>query len=210
MKNATLLLLVRCGGTLPPSTPEQTEGQIVSAEDLGESCVKDVDCGRGTFCNAGYTFGRTTCVALIKTGRGFSASASHCESGTVAGHVCVDANLCAADASACLNDAHCCNAGRSCLNHRCFVQLTDGSKCWDDSMCRTGRCSFGQCGAQHACTPTGTLCTWDAECCAGAFCDNAGAGSKRCTALRPAGAACVRAYECASKDCSNWTNGACR
>lgn len=212
MKNAMLLLfLAGCGGTQPPSARERTEGPVVVAEDLGKPCKADADCGAGTFCNAGYTFGKTTCVALIKVGGGFSAAASHCESGTIAGITCVDRNQCAADTSPCLDDAHCCNSGRVCLQHRCFVPLADGTKCWDDAQCQAAKCSFGVCGTQNACTPPGSLCSWDLECCAGAFCDNAAAGSsKRCTALRKPGASCVRAFECASKDCSNWTSGVCR
>ena len=211
MISMLLMMLAGCGGTLPPSSPQKTQGEVVAAEDLGKPCTKDAECGPGTFCNAGYTFGKTTCVALIKVGGGFSASANHCESGTVAGHTCVDRNQCAQDSHPCLDDAHCCNAGRACLQHRCFVPLADGESCWDDAQCQTGKCSFGECGSTHACAPIGSHCAWDLECCAGTACDNASLNSNhRCAALRPTGASCVRDFECASGSCTNWTGGVCR
>jgi Cys-rich repeat protein len=113
------LMVLACGS---PAVPQPVAPPTGSS--LGAPCTSDSDCGTGTFCNAGYTWGATKCVPLID--HGSCLSDQHCLSGRCAG-VCIDANRCQAAPSqstlgwSCLDDTDCCDPGSRCTVHYCGV-----------------------------------------------------------------------------------------
>jgi hypothetical protein len=188
------------------------------AGSVGQPCKLDSECGAGTFCNVGYTFGATTCVPLLA--HGICENHTHCQSGRCA-QVCIDPNRCqespppSTASWTCVDKSDCCDAGSRCLNGRCFVLRADGGECGEDNQCVTGHCTFGRCGTSTICASTGTVCKYDLECCPGLVCHNAeGRGcndvvaTPACVSPADAGHACCRGFDCKSKKC-NQTSWLC-
>lgn len=160
----------RCQAPSPPSTAgwscvddsdccdtgsHCTGGRCGTSASVGQSCQQDSDCGSGTFCNVGYTFGATTCVPLID--HGYCASNEHCQSGRCAG-VCIAQDRCQASPPpstvgwSCVDNTDCCDADTRCLNTRCFALRSDGSECFEDNQCRSGHCTGH--GTWGTCAPS--------------------------------------------------------
>lgn len=104
-----------------------------------------------------------------------------------------------ADGDACFASAECASSWCDALRAQCAPQVEAGEPCpsGDSAQCSMGRC-----------TPDFTGCTADGDCPLSGSCDEAvGQCSPYCVELKPDGAICVDASECASSQC---IAGSCR
>ena len=189
--------------TEAPSPPDTTlvseETQLCAA---ARTCKKSVDCCAGYFCdNGGY--GPAKCAAARANGA-YCFNDAQCRSKICESGSCV-AKACTALSHSCTKDSECCG-GTFCddLTYgpaRCRAPQANGSFCTENDQCQTHLCRSNLCAS--ACVTLSHSCSADADCCAGAFCNNSGYAPWQCTAPQADGASCTAASQCQSGACQS-------
>jgi len=160
--------------------PDKCGNGICSGGHCASSCAADSDCYAGTYCKSG------ACVQALTSGQKCTANTQCLSDACLDNHCCADTHSCAPYVCATVGCTTSCAAssdcatGNVCTGGKCAPPAGGTSKCSDD------RTSFTDtAGATHPCNPVlcnvatgicGELCTTNADCAVGTFCES----SKQC------------------------------
>lgn len=97
--------------------------------------------------------------------------------------------------SECATGEYCSQMGWDPRPNECTDLKEHGALCTDRRQCATGRCAWGFCAYTDECRSHG-------DCSSGEYCGDPIAGRRQCKALKPHGAGCTSASQCATGRCS--------
>jgi hypothetical protein len=169
-----------CVPDLHCATLRGNDGVCVERAKLGETCVRDNECGTKLVCDsrtgrcvAGGDIG-AACSFTNPDRPNWDLTADRCRAGLECDTIKLKcgAPTCAGGGP-CRNDAEC-PAGTMCAANRCAAPVKDGEGCTTDANCVNGRCRYDSATYRSVCAPAlvdGSLCQGFDKDCASHFCD---------------------------------------